>query len=996
MKKITLLIFMMFSLTLTFAQVGISENFDSGTPAGWTDDYSNSPNGACAGNSERGNIWSSNTTGNLTTPNQVGLSNGTDLTLSFDYKIVDYNFSNPTVATGTGWGTADIQYSTDDGATWNTVFTIDDSNHTTANTCAPFSVVIPAASLPNGSDVKLQIANTWGTGDYYFYVDNFSATQVVANPPNCDATLTQTTDVSTLGNISWSAATGIPEGYFLTVGSTSGGTDLVNNVDVGNVTSYSLGTLMGGTTYYVTITPYNSNGSATGCVEQTFTTFVPAPNDECENAIGLTVNSDLACGSVTAGSNVNSTASAQADDVTGTPNTDVWYSFVATAESHQVVLSNVVYVSGGTFSSTDMGMGVYDATSGCGALTFVDDSDPNTLFLSGLTIGNTYLVRVYNWSSTIFYNTFDICVGTPPSAPENDECSAAVPLTVNEDLNCTEVTNGTIAAATDSGVNTCGGTEDDDVWFSFVATSETHTVSLLNITGGTTDLYHAVYDADPGCEALGTALTCSDPNNSTTSGLTVGNTYFVQVYSWTSTAGQTSVFDICIGTPPPPPANDDCATAETLTVNTDGTCTITTSGTLESSTESSIDPSCDTGTEWDVWYSFVAPSSGNIDFTVTLGTGNPLEYAVFDDCAGTTQLYCSDPLDGTSLTGLTPGTTYYLMVWNDGFETPGDFTICASEPTCTPSTATYTVVSDCDNSGGFLIDVEITDMGSATNLTVSNDQDATTFPATSTGTIVQFGPYTNGTDVIITVSDDSDANCSYDSSAITQVACPPSNDNCAGATMLTQETEIADAASATPNPGTLEAATDSGLPAETCNGWTGTANDDVWYSFEALTTDVTITIDNTTVDIVIQAYSGTCGAFTNIGCADSGNPEEIALTGLNVGETYYFRVYQYGTGSTVGDNFDAKVWSTQALSTEDFDKEAAFTYYPNPVNNNLNLSSQKEINNVSVYNMVGQEVYRSTPNTMTDVVDMSGLQAGAYFVKVTVGNATKTVKVIKK
>lgn len=784
MKKITLLIFMMFSVVLTFAQVGISENFDSGTPAGWTDDYSNSSSGACAGNSERVNIWSSNTTGNLTTPNQVGASNGTDLTVSFDYKIVDYSFSTPTVATGTGWGTADIQYSTDDGATWNTVFTIDDSNHTTANTCAPFSVVIPAASLPNGSDVKLQIANTWGTGDYYFYVDNFSATQVVLSPPNCDATLTQTTDVSTLGNISWSAATGIPEGYFLTVGSTSGGTDLVNNVDVGNVTSYSLGTLMGGTTYYVTITPYNSNGSATGCVEQTFTTFVPAPNDECENAIELTVNSDFACGSVTAGSNVNSTASAQADDVTGTPNTDVWYSFVATAESHQVVLSNVVYVSGGTFSSTDMGMGVYDATSGCGALTFVDDSDPNTLSLSGLTIGNTYLVRVYNWSSTIFYNTFDICVGTPPSAPENDDCSGAVSLTVNEDLNCTEVTNGTIASATNSGVDTCGGTENDDVWYSFVATSETHTVSLLNITGGTTDLYHAVYDADPGCGALGTALTCSDPNDSTTTGLTIGNTYYVQVYSWTSTSGQTSVFDICIGTLPPPPANDTCANA-------------------------------------------IAITPGNV--------------------------FTDNPITGQSNVSAT-----------DSGEMP------------LPGCASYDPADTSGNGGDLWYSVTIPSDG---NLTIETDAD----PTGSGG--------------------------------------------------------------------------DGGM----------------------------------------AVYTGTCGSLTLFECDDddgNGAFGQVIIDPTDglADQTVYIRVWEYSGDSVI--NFQVAAFSA-TLSTEGFDKEAAFTYYPNPVNNNLTLSAQKEINNVSVYNMVGQEVHRSMPNTLTDVVDMSGLQAGAYFVKVTVGNAIKTVKVIK-
>ena len=584
--------------------------------------------------------------------------------------------------------------------------------------------------------------------------------------------------------------------------------------------------------------------------------------------------------------------------------------------------------------------------------------------------------------------------------PANDECSNAIELTVNEDLNCTELTNGTIAAATNSGIDTCGGTEDDDVWYSFVATNETHTVSLINVTGSTTDLYHAVYDADPGCGALGTALTCSDPNDSTTSGLTVGNTYYVQVYSWTSTGGQTSVFDICIGTPPAPPANDDCAAAEALTVNTDGTCTITTSGTLESSTESSIDPSCDTGTEWDVWYSFVAPSSGNIDFTVTLGTGNPLEYAVFDDCAGTTQLYCSDPLDGTSLTGLTPGTTYYLMVWNDGFETPGDFTICASEPTCTPSTATYTVVNDCDNSGGFLIDVEITDMGSATNLTVSNDQDATTFPATSTGTIVQFGPYTNGTDVIITVSDDSDANCSYDSSAITQVACPPSNDDIANATAITIGEMICDGST---NNGSNVAATDSGEGAGSC--FFGGAGSDVWYTFTISSdSDVTVSTDylgGTLVDTQIAVYSGTPGALVEEGCSQdegtvilsNGSSWNSIIPDLTLtAGTYYVQVSGYnGAEGTFCLSVDAV-----SLSTEDFDKEAAFTYYPNPVNNNLNLSSQKEINNVSVYNMVGQEVYRSTPNTMTDVVDMSGLQAGAYFVKVTVGNATKTVKVIKK
>ena len=85
-----------------------------------------------------------------------------------------------------------------------------------------------------------------------------------------------------------------------------------------------------------------------------------ATNDECEDAISLTVNSDLNCEITTQGTTVGATASPQPDDVTGTPNNDVWFTFVATASSHNFSLSNVVAVVG---TSVDMGMGIYDLTA---------------------------------------------------------------------------------------------------------------------------------------------------------------------------------------------------------------------------------------------------------------------------------------------------------------------------------------------------------------------------------------------------------------------------------------------------------------------------------------------------------------------------------------------------------------------------------------------------------------------------------------------------------
>src|SRR5690606_16233815 len=153
---------------------------------------------------------------------------------------------------------------------------------------------------------------------------------------------------------------------------------------------------------------------------------------------------------------------------------------------------------------------------------------------TGLTVGNTYYVRVYSWTSLANQTSnFDICIGTPPPPPANDECADATAVPVNPDLDCAQFVTGTVYSATASAEgSTCSGTEDDDVWFSFVATSTSHTINLNNITGGTTALDHVVYSGS--CGSL-TELYCSNPNNSVAGGLTIGDTYYVRVYSTAST-----------------------------------------------------------------------------------------------------------------------------------------------------------------------------------------------------------------------------------------------------------------------------------------------------------------------------------------------------------------------------------------------------------------------------------------------------------------------------
>lgn len=94
----------------------------------------------------------------------------------------------------------------------------------------------------------------------------------------------------------------------------------------------------------------------------------------------------------------------------------------------------------------------------------------------------------------------------------NDECSGAIALTVNPDSNCTYVTPGTITGATDSGTSSdCGGTADDDVWFSFVATDTLQRISLENITGSTSAISTWRWTGDCGSMTV-VPNGCSDPN----------------------------------------------------------------------------------------------------------------------------------------------------------------------------------------------------------------------------------------------------------------------------------------------------------------------------------------------------------------------------------------------------------------------------------------------------------------------------------------------------
>ncbi|HPF91444.1 MAG TPA: GEVED domain-containing protein, partial [Flavobacteriales bacterium] len=281
----------------------------------------------------------------------------------------------------------------------------------------------------------------------------------------------------------------------------------------------------------------------------------PPANDDCGGAIALTVNPDFACGTVTSGTNVASTASLQPDDVDGTPNTDVWYSFEATGPSHRISLINIV-AQGGAFNTTDMGIGVYEGLpSACdpGGMALIGSSDPETYNVTGLTANTTYYVRVYGWSSSLTYQNFDICVGTPPPPPANDLCANAIAVS------CNSVTNATTVNATTTGApaTTCGGYSMNTaggIWYTLQGFDGTMTIDL---SGSSFDTRLAVYTGTCG------SLTCVDGDDDDGAGTTSlvsfpgssAQTYYVYVTGYQTNTGSVVMSITCGDTNPACTAN---------------------------------------------------------------------------------------------------------------------------------------------------------------------------------------------------------------------------------------------------------------------------------------------------------------------------------------------------------------------------------------------------------------------------------------------------------
>ena len=414
--------------------------------------------------------------------------------------------------------------------------------------------------IQSGSSYNISSTGLTGNTTYYYYVYAYTnSTYCTGSPvyntsgaligtgttcPGSPTGITTTGITTTAFNLNWTAPLGGSSGAITYTVQITTNAGYINNIPgspftvADPTTTLSVTGLTAGTTYYYRILA--SNGCSSAYTNGSVTTSIT--NDNCATSIALTTNTTSTCVTSTTGTTIGATQSSAG--CTGTADDDVWYSFVATATSHTITvipstLTDVVFqsYSGNCASLTSLG-----------CVNNTSSTSTETSTISSLTIGNTYYVRVYSYSNGATYSgNFSICI-TTPVAPINDNCSGAIALTVNTTTTCVTSTTGTTLFGTQSQVG-CSGTADDDVWYSFVATSTSQKVTVSPVT-----MSNVVFQVFSGTCAGLTSLQCTNATSgsaieaSTVAGLTIGATYYVRVYSSGNASGNGS-FNICITTP---------------------------------------------------------------------------------------------------------------------------------------------------------------------------------------------------------------------------------------------------------------------------------------------------------------------------------------------------------------------------------------------------------------------------------------------------------------
>ena len=494
------------------------------------------------------------------------------------------------------------------------------------------------------------------------------------------------------------------------------------------------------------------------------------------------------------------------------------------------------------------------ASAGCSSTgwTCIDDLSSGGTANFTLAAGN-YFILADAEGTTTRSQSFSISC-TPPVDP----CANIEPLACGASATYTLSGGGAGWNPFSCGFSTPGA----EKVYSFVApTSGTYTLNVTSASGGYVDYFYKL--ASGGCSSTG--WTCIDDINGSTSinlTLAAGTYYFLVDGEGTSSRSQT--FNIAC--PPPPPANDDCANAETIV------CGQSISGSTLSAAPD-LAPSCngfDVGTGGGVWYRFVGTGGFVTASLCNPGTDYDSKLHVFT--GGCTNLVCEtaddDGCDSPTLASTVTfctvqGQEYFFLV--TGFlSATGNFVLTMD---CTPPAV------EIDPIGPFC------QSDASVSLTVNYPGGTFSGPGVSGNT---FDPAAAGPGehtISYTV-------CAVTATLTVLVTATPSNDVCANAAPVACGDVVTGS--------TICATADT---APICGTTDGTGGG-VWYTIEGDGNSYTASLCNgSDYDTKIRVYAGSCGSLDcEDGVDDNCNGLLSTVTWCSQpGTTYFILVHGFGT-----------------------------------------------------------------------------------------------------
>jgi hypothetical protein len=632
------------------------------------------------------------------------------------------------------------------------------------------------------------------------------------------------------------------------------------------------------------------------------------------------------------------------------------------------------------------------------------------------------------WNGGVGY-----CVDGGGGPADNDVCADAIAVACGDTVVSETLTN------TDT-----GGNPAPDEWYSFTGTGTPELVTISLCDGGTD--YDSLLRVFSDC-TLANEIATNDDFCGLQSELSFASdgtsTYYIMVEGFDTAAGNFSLAVTCTTGP----SNDNCTGALPIACGE-----VVAGTTIDASEDSAVAPTCDTTvTAPGVWYVYEDTTGLVTDITITMCNGTTdydSKLSVYTgDCAAPpfTCVVGNDDTCGlqSEVSFQSDGaTTYYILVHGFGGAT-GNFEI---EMTCTPVPPPNDLIVNAIDLTGLAVPYTDPSVAMpAATLEGGNPvgcsldgargvwyKGVSPVDGTITATIttpgagnllvsVNNGPLAGNYDAIAAafggeftsnlITEDTAVMIDDDTTGDPNDACDPllNGADLSGKIAIARRGACAFTDK-------VIAAQDAGAIAVIVVN-----NDGAPIVMGGTNPDITIPalmVSDADGDAIIAEVLGGATLNASLGLASGGfssvtwyaapslNATETDLTLINyfqnqclpgitatvpviAGEVGYLFVANTGAITDIVIDF------VPTLGVEDNGIEG-FSYYPNPASNRINLSAQDTIENVVIYNMLGQKVYDQNINAITSELNVSDFATGAYLMKVSVNGQIGTYQILKK